>query len=261
MKSRNIAVFALASHLAAGAAAVAQTAAPSSVPFAYVNVTTITVKPSAISEFEEYIKKVNAAAMKAGVPASRIYSVGRGGPGFTYLATLRFSKWAELDERPTLVSMMKKAYGDAEGTKMWSAGTATITSVSSYVLRVLPAVSSPPASFDTPPAHIRLSRIEINQGMGPKFETYLAKLKAAQDKAGGTPPAIRYNAALGPINMYTTAYYFDKYAQWDGSPAIADVLKKAYGDSEAAALEETARGSVKGIESYVIDYRADLSKP
>ena len=106
-----------------------------------------------------------------------------------------------------------------------------------------------PASTKVP-AHIRLTRVEVHQGMGPKFEAYLAKLKAAQDKVGGTPPVVRYVTALGPANVYTAAYYFDKYAQWDGAPAIADVLRKAYGEAEAAILEETARTCIKSLETY-----------
>jgi len=262
VKSRKFATLALASSLAAGSVAVAQTAAPKAdPPFAFVSVTTVTVKPSAVPEFEEYARKLNAAAVKAGVRPNNIYSVGRGGPGFTYVATLRFTKWAELDERPSLPSMLKKAYGDAEGTKIQNAGRAAIESTSSIVLRVLPGLSSPPASFDTPAAHVRVSRIEVNQGMGTKLETYLAKLKAAQDKVGGTPPVVRYASTLGPMSVYSSAYFFDKYSQWDSSPGIGDTLRKVYGDSEAALLEETSRSCIKGIESYVLDYRADLSKP
>jgi hypothetical protein len=262
MKNRNLAALALASCLATTSPALAQTAAPAAgVPWAYISGTTITVKPSAVPEFESLAKKINAANVKAGVPPSRFWSIGRGGPGFTYLATLRYAKWAEMDERPSMTTVLKKAYGDVEGPKTWAAALATIESSSSVVQRVLPSLSSPPASFDAPPAHIRLSRVELHQGMGPKFETYLAKLKAAQDKVGGTPPVIRYVTALGPSNVYWAAYYFDKYAQFDGAPTIADVFRKAYGEAEAASLEETARSCVKNLDVYVLDYRADLSKP
>ena len=262
MRNRNLTALALASCLATASAAVAQTSAPASgVPWTLLSGTTITVKPSGVAAFEESAKKINAANVKAGVAPSRFWSVGRGGPGFTYLATLRYAKWSEMDDRPSMLTVLKKAYGDAEGPKVWASALTAIDSVSSVVNRVLPSLSSPPASFATPPAHIRLSRVEVHQGMGPKFEVYLAKLKAAQDKVGGTPPVVRYVSTLGPANVYTASYYFDKYAQWDGAPAIADVLRKAYGDAEAAVIEETARTCVKHLESYVLDYRADLSKP
>lgn len=261
MRIRNLAALALASSLATAAVAVAQTAPSSGVPWAYISGTTISVKPSAALEFEGLARKINAANVKAGIQPSRFWSVSRGGPGFTYLATLRYAKWSEMDDRPSMTAVLKKAYGDAEAPKIWAAVLATVESSSSLVNRVLPGLSSPPASFNTPPAHIRLTRVEIHQGMGVKFEAYLAKLKAAQDKVGGTPPVVRYVTALGQSDVYWAAYYFDKYAQWDGAPTIGDVLKKAYGDTEAATLEETARGCVRKLEAYVLDYRADLSNP
>ncbi len=258
MRIRNLAALALASCLASAAAAVAQTGG---VPWTYISGTTITVKPSAVSDFESLARKINAANVKAGVPPSRFWSVGRGGPGFTYLATLRYAKWSEMDDRPSMATVLKKAYGDAEGPKVWTAALAAVESSSSVVNRVLPSLSSPPANAAAAPAHIRLSRVEVHQGMGPKFEVYLAKLKAAQDKVGGTPPVVRYATVLGSSNVYVAAYYFDKYAQWDGVPTIADVLRKTYGDAEAALLEEAARSCIKHLDVYVLDYRADLSTP
>jgi hypothetical protein len=258
MKNRSLSALVLAACLATAANAVAQGAG---VPWSYISGTTVTVKPSAVFEFEGLVKKINAANAKAGVPPSRFWSVSRGGPGFTYLATLRYAKWAEMDDRPSMMAVLKKALGDVEGPKVWAATLANVESSSSVVNKVLPSLSSPPTSFDKPPAHIRLSRVEVNQGMGPKFEVYLEKLKAAQDKVGGTPPVIRYASVLGPANVYTAAYYFDKYAQWDGVPAINDVLRKAYGDAEASLLQESARACIKSLDVSVLDYRADLSTP
>jgi hypothetical protein len=258
MKNRPLSALALAACLATAANAVAQTA---SVPWSYISGTTITVKPSAVIEFEALARKINAANTKAGIPPSRFWSVSRGGPGFTYLATLRYAKWSEMDDRPSMIAVLKKALGETEGPKVWAAALADVESSSSVVNKVLPNLSSPPTSFDKPPAHIRLSRAEVNQGMGPKFEIYLAKLKAAQDKVGGTPPVVRYATVLGPSNVYTAAYYFDKYAQWDGVPSITDVLQKAYGEAEASLLQESARACIKSLDVSVLDYRADLSTP
>ncbi|HQR46626.1 MAG TPA: hypothetical protein PLB02_12145 [Thermoanaerobaculia bacterium] len=260
MRSLRIVPVALATLFAAGTGG-AQPAAPPAAPSPLVSVTTLTVRSSALSEFEEYAKKVNQAAIKTGVKPANFYSVGRGGPGFTYLATVRYGSWAEMDARPSVPAMLVRAFGEAEGGKIFRTGTATIESLSTVVLRVLPSVSTPPASLDPPAAHVRISRIEVNPGTGGKLETYLGKLKAAQDKVGGTPPVIRYAAALGPQNVYSVAYFFDKYAQWDSAPSIPDVLKKAYGEGEAALLDETSRSCIRSLEAWVLDYRADLSRP
>jgi hypothetical protein len=259
-RSRSF-VFALGSCLAISTLAIAQPAAqPGAPPYSFVQVATITVKPSAVPEFESYVKKINAGAVKIGVSPSTIYSMGRGGNSFTYVATVRFTKWAELDDRPSVIETLTKAYGEAEGAKIGNAGRPTLESVSTVVLRVLPELSSAPSTTN-PFAHVRVTTIGVKPGMGGKWEAYVAKIKAAQDKAAGSLPVTRSTTALGPANTYTTAYFFNKYAQFDGSPSVGETLRKAYGEGEARLLEEAAASFMVSLETHVLDYRADLSRP
>jgi hypothetical protein len=259
-RSRSF-IFALCSCLAISTLAIAQPAAqPGAPPYSFVQVTTITVKPSAVSEFENSIKKINAGAVKIGVTPSNVYAMGRGGPGFTYVATIRFAKWAEMDDRPSVIEILNKAYGEAEGAKIGNAGRAAIESISTVVLRVLPELSSAPSTTN-PFAHVRVTTIGVKPGMGSKWEAYVAKIKAAQDKASGSLPVTRSTTALGPANTYTTAYFFNKYAQLDGSPSVGETLRKAYGEGEARLLEETAASCMVSLETHALDFRADLSRP
>jgi hypothetical protein len=260
-RSRSL-VFALCSCLAISTLAIAQPAAqPGAPPYSFLQVATITVKPSAVPEFESFIKKLNAGAVKIGVSPSNVYAMGRGGSVFTYVTTIRLAKWADLDARPSVIELLTKAYGEAEGAKIGNAGRATIESVSTVVLRVLPELSSAP-SLENPFAHVRVSTIAVKPGMGGKWEAYLAKLKAAQDKAGGGLPVLRSTTALGPVNpTYWAAYFFNKYAQLDGSPSVGETLRKAYGEGEARLLEEAAASCMVSLETNVVDYRADLSHP
>ncbi len=223
--------------------------------------TTVTVKPSGVPEFESYVKRINAGAAKIGVRPSNVYAMGRGGPGFTYVAAVRFANWAEMDARPSLIEILNKAYGEVEAARINAAGRLTIESSSSVLLRVLPELSAAPPSMETPSAHVRLSRVEIRVGTNSKWETYIGRLKAAQEKVGGNLPVIRYATALGPANVYTAAYLFNKYAEFEGAFSISEVLRKAYGDAEARVLEEDAQSCIKNVETQVLDYRADMSRP
>jgi hypothetical protein len=259
-RSRSF-VFALVSCLAISTLAIAQPAAqPGAPPYSFVQVATITVKPSAILEFESSIKKINAGAVKIGVSPSNVYAMGRGGSSFTYVSTVFFAKWAELDSRPSVIEILNKAYGEAEGMKIGNAGRSAIESVSTVVLRVLPELSSAPSTTN-PFAHVRVTTIGVKPGTGGKWEAYLAKIKAAQDKAGGSLPVNRLTAALGPANSYTAVYFFNKYAQLDGSPSVGETLRKVYGEGEARLLEEAAASCMVSLTTHVEDYRADLSHP
>jgi len=253
-------VLAVSSSLALAALASAQPASSGAPPFNYVAITTLTVKPAAVPEFESYVKKINAAAAKIGVRPANIYMMGRGGPGFTYVATVRYAKWAEMDERPSVPDILNKAYGEVEGTKIQNAGRSTIESISSEVLHVLADLSVAP-SFEPPPAHVRVTRIAAKVGSTSRFEAYLAKVKAAQAKVGGSLPVIRYTTALGPGNQYVASYFFNKFAELDSAPGLPEVLRKAYGETEARLLEEQAQSSIDSLELHVLDYRLDLSRP
>ena len=262
LRLSRISSLAIASCLALSALASAQSAAqpPAAPPFSLVSLTTITVKPSAVSEFEAFVKKINAGAVKIGISPSNFYSVGRGGPGFTYAATVRFAKWADMDDRPSTAEILNKAYGEAEGARIYNAGRATAESISTVVVRVLPESSSAP-SLATPFAHVRISRINVKPGTGGKFESYLAMAKAAQDKVAGYPGFIRYTQVLGPGSTYLSAYFFTKFAQWDAVPTLGDTLRKAYGEQEARLLEGVSQDCVVGAETFMMDFRADLTTP
>lgn len=261
MKRFKFLFLSLASCIVASNLLVAQSTTPSgALPFNYVSVTTLTVKPAGVTDFENYVKKVNAGAAKIGVRQANWYAMGRGGPGFTYVAAVRFAKWSEMDERPSVIEILNKAYGEVEGSKVQTAGRATIESSSSVLLKVLPELSAAP-SMETPLAHVRVTRVQVKGGTNSRFEAYIAKLKAAQEKAGNTMPVIRYSTALGPANGYVASYFFNKYAEFDGMPSNPEVLRKAYGDAEARVLDEQSQSCIENLEIHVLDYRADLSRP
>jgi hypothetical protein len=261
VKSSRLLLLSFASCLAVTTLLVAQSSAPPAAPpFAFVNVTTLTVKPAAVPDFESYVKRVNAGAAKIGVRQANWYAMGRGGPGFTYVVAVRFAKWSELDERPSVIEILNKAYGETEAARIQAGGRAAIESTSSVFLRVLPELSAAP-SMETPLAHVRVTRVEVKGGTNSKFEAFVGKLKAAQEKAGGALPVIRYATAIGPANVYMAAYFFNKYAEFETAPGVPEALRKAYGEAEARMLEETSQACIKNLETHVLDYRADLSRP
>ncbi len=229
-------------------------------PAAYVQVTTITVKPSGVSDFEDYVKKINAGATKIAAPGQTFFfAMGRGGRSFSYFAVSPFGKWSDLDAQPSVPEILIKAYGEVEGGRLLKAGRANIEGVETSVSRLLPDLSSPPP-MEKHPAHVRVIAIDVKAGTNASWEAYLAKLKAAQDKLTAAPRVIRHVNVLGTANLYTSVYFFDKYAEADGLPTPGETLRKAYGEAEAKLLEETAQRCIKSLHSQVLDFRADLSR-
>ena len=92
---------------------VAQTQAQNK-PAQFLQLTITTVKPSGINDYEEFVKKLNAARDKTGgSPAQLVYAVDLGGPGFTFYAITQREKWADRDTFPNGGQMLRKVYGEA----------------------------------------------------------------------------------------------------------------------------------------------------
>jgi hypothetical protein len=89
-------------------------AAQSPPPANYVAVTTIKVRPAAVADFEEYLKKLNAAGLKIGLKVrADTYQTVQGGSPFQYDVVQGFATLEELGAVPSVPAMLTKAHGEA----------------------------------------------------------------------------------------------------------------------------------------------------
>lgn len=231
-------------------------------PAEFIQVITTTVKSGAVSDYEDFGRKIVAAANKIGSRQHWTTSqVILGAPGFTYTVVLPFSKWEEVDSWTSVRDVLLKAYGQAEGARILKTGRAAIEHTETAVYRLLPDLSTRPKAFNPPPAFIHLFVTEVEPAMVPTWETLLARIKAAQEKSPQTPTAIRRVAVLGASNTYVTAVPFNKFAERDGWQTNLALLRDAYGETEARSLDETRLKSIRTARQLVLAYRPDLSRP
>jgi hypothetical protein len=230
-------------------------------PAEFLQVISVTVRPGAVTDYEDYVKKVVAAANKVGSPLRwTAHSVALGGPGYTYSVAIPFSKWADMDGWASLPEMLTKAFGEVEAARVLKAGRSAIERSETAVYRHLPNFSTRPKVFDPPAAFIQVVRTEIEPEMTSAYELFLAKLKTAQEQAAGSPTSIRRVSATGRLSVYVSASPFQKHADRDAWPPIQDVMIKAYGEAEGRQILETSLRCVRSRELLVLSYRPDLSR-
>lgn len=231
-------------------------------PTQFIHVITTTVRSGAVSDYEEFTKKIAAGANKINAPQRWMTSmVSIGGPGLTYTIVIPFSKWAEYDTWVPVPEILTKAYGAAEGARILKTGRAAIERTETAVYRLLPDLSTRPKVFDPPAAFIQLLVTEVEPAMVPTWETFLSRLKAAQEKLPQAPTAIRRVAVQGAANTYVTAVPFNKFAERDSWQGIMTVLRDAYGEAEARNLNDTRLRCTRNSRLMVLAYRPDLSRP
>lgn len=229
----------------------------------YVHSIVVTVKPSAVTDFEDYAKKVMAAATKVGSP-QRIYGLQMtaGGPQFTYIFSSPFSSFEEMSRWPTIPEMLLKAYGDVEGAKILKAGRATLETVEMRVSRTQTELCTnlKPLDLQATP-YIRLIRTEVDPAMTGTYEQYLTKVRAAQEKAPGYPTVARRVSTLGKASIYTSATYLSSIAEIDRLQAAGELLRKAYGEEGAKTITDSGNSAIRNREFWLLHYRPDLSRP
>jgi hypothetical protein len=227
----------------------------------FVQVNSITVKLGMQAEFEDYLKKIIAAANKLNTNQRLITAqVGMGGSPMMYFVTSSFEKWADADGLEAAPSLLVKAYGDLEGAKILKAGRSTLESLEVDVVELIPDASTNPKTFMPPLAHTLVIRTDIDPALAADYRNYLSMLKAAQEKDPASPTAIRRASAVGPAGVFVTTEPFDKFADRDAWPGTEGLLKKAYGDAAAKMLLDQAARAIKSRVTYVLNYRPDLSR-
>ncbi len=253
---KRLLVVGVACVLAPFASIVAQTP-----PLAtYVSVATIKVRPAAVSDFEDYLKKLQAAGLKIGLKVrSDTYQLVQGGSPFQYDVVQGFQTLEELGAVPPVPMQLTKAYGEAEGLRLMRAGRTAIESVEFATLQYQADISVKP-SLPAASAFFQLVQVEIDPQMGPQYNDYLRRVKAASDKFAGAPTSLRHTNLFGPAFVYLTAQPFNTWAErakWAGPGAP---MTAAFGDAESAKLQEVNRRATRSRKVWIVQHRPDLSR-
>lgn len=231
-------------------------------PSSLLQVVTATVKPSAVPEYEDYLKKLVAARQKIDqqLPARvSVYTIRMGGPLHTYMLVAPFDGWADIDNFTGPTQVLAKASGEAEARKLMQVYRSSVESIAIEVFRALPDLSWNTTSVTPPYRFVVLARTAIDPTMTQEYEIALSKQKAAVEKAG-FPALLRSVTVHGTTPSYLSARPFTKWAERGvAPPSILQALEKMYGATEARLIRETIRRATRSRESWVLSFREDLS--
>ena len=231
-------------------------------PLQFMQVTVTTVRPSAINDYEEFMKKLNAARDKTpGSPVVAIYAVNLGGPAFTFYQFIGWEKWADREKFPNGGQMLTKVYGQQEAARLQKLQRDAIANQRSEVFAYNPNGSLNPKVFDPPAAFINLQRNELVPEFAGTYAAALTKLKNAEEKAGDKRTIIRRNAIQGTGFVSYQAVQIPKLSDRDvQNPNAGDALRQIYGNAEATQTQEILNKAIRNRQQVFLAYRPDLSK-
>jgi hypothetical protein len=230
-------------------------------PAQYLQIQVTTVKATAQTDYEDFLKKLNAARDKTpGAPRVLLYAVNLGGPAFTYYALTGFETFAERDRFPNGRDMLTKVYGQAEANRLLKIEFDAITQRRTELFTYQADQSTNPKAMDTPAQFLSLQRNELIPEMNGQYANLMRKTKIAQEKAGDKRTIIRRTNAYGTGFTSMAITWIAKAGDRDQTnPNLGEAMRKAFGDAEAAQLQPIGDRSIRNRQTLFMAYRADLS--
>jgi hypothetical protein len=220
------------------------------------------VKPGQELVYENYVKKLVAAADKVGAKTYwTSYTVSVGKPGSTYRVALSFNSWADRGAWSTIPTMMVKAYGQQEAERLMKEGGNALERSVVEVWEYLPDSS---ANQTTPPApagnFVRAQIVRVDPGMAADYEAMTTKFKPAYEAAAGKPVVTRWVLRVGANSGYTYRRVEQVSAMSDfDRPTGVQMLQKFFGAQWAGMLAELNKMTTFRQE-FISTRRADLSR-
>jgi hypothetical protein len=246
-----------------GFTALAHAQAPAK-PAQFQQITTITVRPAALTDFEDVTKKINAARDKTpGAQRVLTYAVNLGGPRLTFIQLTPFEKFADREKWPNGNDMLTKVYGAAEATRLVKTLRDAVANQRSEVFGYQADQSTNTTAYsEAPSAFLSMQRTELAPEFAGEYANYQRKVKIAQEKAGDRRVIIRRNNTYGTGFTALATTRLEKLSDRDANnPNLGEAMRKAFGDAEATQLQPLANHAVRSRQTLLLNYRADLSHP
>lgn len=233
-------------------------------PAQFLQVTTLTLRPAAVTDYEDTIKKINAARDKTpGAQRVLTYAVTLGGARLTLVQITPFEKFGDREKWPNGNDMLTKVYGAAEATRLVKTLRDAVANQRTEVFGYQADQSTNANMYsETPSAFLNMQRTELAPEFAGEYANYQRKVKIAQEKAGDRRVIVRRNNTYGTGFTALAITRLAKLSDRDATnPNVAEAMRKAFGDAEAAQLQPLANHAVRSRQTLLLTYRADLSHP
>ncbi|GMR23000.1 MAG: hypothetical protein BMS9Abin37_1390 [Acidobacteriota bacterium] len=211
--------------------------------------------------YENYIKKIGEAADKIGSPMSwSTFYVAVGKPGSTYRIGLLFEKWGDRDAWQSGRQVLVDAFGEQEGSEIYSEGGSHVVSSSSRIWEVIDDGTANPQTGTEASPFYEVTIRYLKPEMVSEYRGLLRRFKSAYENAEGKPSVTRWvlRFGTGQNTTFRRTQPFDSWSERDGwNPG--ELIAAQFG-ADAPLLIERLTAAVWKTEHFVSAYRPDLSR-
>lgn len=258
MTFRSLAIAALLMLLALPLASAGP--APGDPPFTLIAVSTRVARLGQQAQIETYYRRLREAEASLGVEGlTDVYVLAQGGHAQTFVTIRTMREWHELDSDSAEhnLDVLTRAFGAPEAARIGQAMGAASESATTEILQVTPGLSNwHRAPSGQPWPFMQVRRNTLKPGMQRQYAQFAAKMREVR-VAVRAAPELRWSVIEGPGNVFGTTRYFRGWqdrALWD------DELTEVLGEAEAAKWRAMFETAIERTETFVLRYRADLSR-
>jgi hypothetical protein len=219
-----------------------------------------TVQQSAIPRYERLVRFIAERARQDSDTFKWSARVNTGAAGRSIHYVTRAEGFAELSTREEPDAMIRRLFGEADGTALVEALGEGTTSTSYLVAAIRDDLSSqaPPEPGETPPL-ILLTRIRTTHDGGPGVEELIRKVGEAASKVGDERRTLVLQTTIGELRTYAVAQSVSDPAQLDQQATVPELLLKAFGESEGERIFSAGTACIEHVETELSTARPDLS--
>lgn len=221
----------------------------------------VQVKPGHEIAYENFIKKIAEAADKTGSPMSwSTFQVAVGKPLGTYRIGLQFADWGERDSWQAGRQVLEEAFGEKEGSTIFTEGSSHARSSSTRIWQVVDDGTANPQTGTKASPFYDVTIAYVKPEMVAEYRGLLRRFKSAYENADAKPSVTRWVLRFGEGQRQTfrRTRPFDSWSERDGWNA-GDLITAQFG-ADAPLLFERLTSAVWKSEHFVSAYRPDLSR-
>ncbi len=217
------------------------------------------VQQSAIPRYERIVRFIAERARQDKDTFKWNARITTGAAGRTIGFVSRVAGFAELSTREEPDAMIRRLFGEADGTALLESLGEGVTSSSYTVSTIRDDLSNaPPEPAESAPL-ILLTRIRTTSGGGPGLEELIRKVGEAANKVGDERRTLVLQTTIGELRTYGVAQVVSDPALLDKQATVPELLLKAFGQPEGERIFREGSACIEHVETELSTARPDLS--
>jgi hypothetical protein len=219
-----------------------------------------TVQQGAIPRYERLVRFIAERAGQDSDTFNWNARVSTGASGSAYGFISRVEGFAELSAREDVGAMIRRLYGDGDGTALLETLGEGVTNSVYTVSRIRDDLSNQPAAQAGEAAPlILLTRIRATRESGLGVEDLIRKVGEAATKVGDERQTLVLQTVIGELRNYAIAQSVSDPTQLDTQKSVPELLLEAYGASEGEKIFREGTACIDHVETELSIARPDLS--